>query len=419
MFALGRQLWMASSLVLLCVATAAQAQMPSPVSPSSVGLSAERLSQVEDVLRPYVQSGKIAGGATMVYRRGEVAHFETYGERDRQTGAPMTPTTLFCIYSMTKPITTVAALMLYEEGHFQLSDPVARYQPAFEDVRVYDTTASGQPTRVEPRRPMTIRDLMTHTSGLTYGVFSDTPVDSMYEEVGVLEEDRSLETAVDTLATLPLLNHPGETWHYSVSTDVLGRLVEVVSGKSLDTFCRTRIFDPLGMDDTMFEVPESEMDRFATNYAVNRKGELTVEDRADSSSFAAPVKMLSGGGGLVSTMDDYLRFARMLLNGGTLEGKRLLSPKTVEFMTQNHLDGTFEPGWGFGLGVRVNQDVSRTQVLGSAGMYGWSGAANTYFFVDPTEKLIGMVWMQLFPHGAYPIGPDFKVAVYQSIVESE
>lgn len=399
------------------LASTAQAQLAPTAEPSSVGLSAERLSEIEDAMQPYVKAGKVSGMMTMVYRKGEVAHFETYGDRDRKTEAPMTPKTLFRIYSMTKPITTVAALMLYEDGHFRLDEPVAKYLPAFKNVQVYDTAASGEPTRVEPRRPMTIRDLMTHTSGLTYGVFGDTPVDSMYQKVGVLDNDQTLAEAVDTLGTLPLLHHPGETWHYSVSTDVLGRLVEVVSGQSLDTFFRTRIFEPLGMDDTMFEVPEEELDRFATTYAVNKKGKLTVQDRADSSEFAAPVEMLSGGGGLVSTMYDYLRFSRMLLNGGALEGTRLLSPKTVDFMTQNHLDGTFEPGWGFGLGVRVNQDVSRTQILGSKGMYDWSGAANTYFFIDPKEELIAMVWTQLFPHGVYPIGPEFKIAVYQAMVE--
>lgn len=405
------------TLCLLLVASTAQAQLAPTAPPESVGLSADRLSRIEATMSAYVDDDRVAGLATMVYRRGEVAHVRTYGQRDRQSGAPMTPKTLFRIYSMTKPITTVAALMLYEEGHFQLGDPVARYLPAFEDVQVYDTTASGAPTRVEPQRPMTIRDLMTHTSGLTYGVFGDTPVDSMYRAAEILDKDRALAAAVDTLGTLPLLHHPGETWHYSVSTDVLGRLVEVVSGQSLDTYFRTRIFDPLDMDDTMFEVPSSEMDRFATNYTVNEEGTLTVEDRGASSQFAAPVRMLSGGGGLVSTMDDYLRFARMLLNDGILDGTRLLGSETVEFMTRNHLSGTFEPGWGFGLGVRVCTDLAQAQILGSEGMYGWSGAANTYFFIDPAEELIGMVWTQLVPHGLYPIGPQFRVGVYQSIVD--
>jgi len=417
MFRSCRRLWPTLVLTLVLLVPTANAQLAPTADPGEVGMSAERLSQIEETMTPYVEGNKVAGLMTMVYRRGEVVHYETYGDSDLQTEAPMTPNTLFRIYSMTKPITTVAALMLYEEGHFQLGDPVGRYLPALKDVQVYDTTTAGEPTQVELRRPITIHDLMTHTSGLTYGVFGDTPVDSMYQEVGVLDKDQSLSAAVDTLGTLPLLHQPGETWHYSVSTDVLGRLVEVVSGQSLDVFFQSRIFDPLGMDDTMFDVPPSELDRLATNYAVNKKGELTVQDRADSSEFAAPVKMLSGGGGLVSTMDDYLLFSRMLLNGGALEGTRLLSSKTVDFMTRNHLDGTFEPGWGFGLGVRVNQDVAQAQVLGSEGMYSWSGAANTYFFIDPKEELVGMVWAQFFPNGLYPLGSEFKVAVYQSIVE--
>ena len=404
-------------LFLLFVSTPAQAQLAPTADPATVGMSAERLSRISETLSPYVENDKLSGLMTMVYRRGEVVHFETHGDRDRQTNAPMNRETLFRIYSMTKPITTVAALMLYEEGHFQLDDPVAEYLPAFEDVQVYDTTAAGEPTRVEPRRPMTIRDLMTHTSGLTYGVFGNTPVDSMYTEVGILDNDRTLAAAVDTLGTLPLMHQPGDTWHYSVSTDVLGRLVEVVSGQTLDTFFQTRIFEPLGMDDTMFEVPADEMDRFATNYAVGEDGSLVAQDRKASSAFAAPVQFLSGGGGLVSTMDDYLRFARMLLNEGAIDGTRLLSPKTVALMTQNHLDGTHEPGWGFGLGVQVCTDLTDAQTLGSEGMYGWSGAANTFFFIDPKEELIGMAWTQLFPHGRYPIGPTFRVGVYQAIVE--
>jgi CubicO group peptidase (beta-lactamase class C family) len=264
---------------------------------------------------------------------------------------------------------------------------------------------------------MTIQDLMRHTSGLTYGVFGDTPVDSMYQAAGVLAGDRTLAAAVDTLATLPLLHQPGTQWHYSVSTDVLGRLVEVVSGQSLDAFFRTRIFEPLGMDDTMFEVPPDEMDRFATTYAMGEDGALVVRDRKGDSDFAAPVTFLSGGGGLVSTMDDYLRFARMLLNGGAVDGTRLLSPKTVDLMTQNHLDGTFSPGWGFGLGVQVATDLPAASTLGSEGMYGWSGLASTYFFVDPQEELIGMVWTQFVPNARYPIGEQFRVGVYQSIVD--
>jgi len=406
-----------AALCLLLAVPTAHAQLAPTAPPDAVGLSDDRLAQLSEQMRPYVEDDKVAGLMTMVYRRGEIAHYETYGQRDRQTGTPMTPNTLFRIYSMTKPITTVAALMLYENGHFQLDDPVAEYLPALEGVQVYDTTATGTPTRAEPRRPMTIQDLMRHTSGLTYGVFGDTPVDSMYQAAGVLSDDRTLESAVETLGTLPLLHQPGTQWHYSVSTDVLGRLVEVVSGQSLDTFFQTRIFDPLGMDDTTFEVPADAMDRFATSYSMGENGELAVRDRKQNSSFAAPVRFLSGGGGLVSTMDDYLRFARMLLGGGAVDGTRLLSPKTVDLMTQNHLDGTFEPGWGFGLGVRVNTDLPVASTLGSEGMYGWSGFASTYFFVDPKEELIGMVWTQLVPEGRYPIGPQFRVGVYQSIVD--
>ena len=385
--------------------------------PEAVGMSAERLGRIGPLMQQYVDEDKLAGILTMVARRGQTVHFQTYGTRNLESGAPMEPNTLFRIYSMTKPITSVAVLMLYEEGHFQLSDPVARYIPSFEGLKVYDADAPDGSKRADVQRPMSIRDLLTHTSGLTYGFFSETSVDTLYRETQLFGEDAPLADMVEKLSALPLLFQPGERWHYSVATDVLGYLVEVVSGQPFDAFLQTRIFAPLGMNNTSFEVAPDELDRFAVNYTFDEYGRLIPQDGGTTSSFAAPVRFFSGGGGLVSTASDYMRFAQMLLNGGQLGDVRLLSRKTVELMTANHLDGEFAPGWGFGLGVQVCTNVARTQVLGSEGTFGWSGAANTFFFIDPKEELIAMVWTQLFPYGFYPINNTFKVAVYQAIID--
>ncbi len=405
-----------SILLIGWLALPVAAQHASPVAPAeTAGMSAERLARIGPLMQAYVDDEHLAGIKMIVARRGKVVYYEDYGLRDIETSAPMTEDTIFRIYSMTKPITSVAVLMLYEEGRFRLNDPVARYIPAFKNLQVYD--ADDASMRAALRRPMTIRDLLTHTSGLTYGFFSETPVDTLYRRNGLFARGGDLEDFVGRLSDLPLLHQPGTTWHYSVSTDVLGYLVEVVSGQTLDVFFKERIFDPLGMKDTSFDVPPEKMDRFAANYHKDDNGRLEAVDAGATSQFAAPVRFFSGGGGLVSTAGDYMRFAQMLLNGGTLDGTRLLSPKTVELMTANHLDEDYAPGWGFGLGVRVCTDVARTQTLGSEGTFGWSGMANTYFFIDPEEELIAMVWTQFLPYGAYPIQNQFKVAVYQAIVD--
>ncbi len=386
-------------------------------APETAGLSVERLARIETLMQGYVDEQHVAGLITMVARRGAVIHFEQYGQRNLAAGTPMEDDTIFRIYSMTKPIVSVAALMLYEEGHYLLNDPVARYIPSFENLMVYDAEVPDGSKRTAPKRPVTIRDLLTHTSGFTYGFFSNTPVDTLYQQTGLFQSGGNLADFVQRLSHLPLLHQPGTQWHYSVSTDVLGYLVEVVSGQTLDVFLQERIFDPLGMTDTAFDVAPEKMDRFAANYQKNDSGQLEAVDAGATSQFAAPVRFFSGGGGLVSTAPDYMRFAQMLLNEGTLDGKRLLSRKTVALMTTNHLDGEYAPGWGFGLGVQVCTDVARTQTLGSEGTFGWSGMANTYFFIDPEEDLIGMVWTQFLPYGAYPFSNQFKVAVYQALVD--
>jgi CubicO group peptidase (beta-lactamase class C family) len=355
----------------------------------------------------------------MVARRGKLVHFEAFGKADVEADKPMRKDAIFRIYSMTKPITTVAAMMLYEEGKFQLGDSLSDYLPQFAAVEVYRDGGNES-----PHRPITVRDLLTHRSGLTYGLFSGTPVDKLYRESNVLDSSGTLKDMVDKLAAIPLLNQPGQKWHYSVSTDVLGYLVEVLSGQPLDEFFQQRIFDPLAMTDTGFYVPMGKKDRFPVNYVWNGEGERRVADHPATSRYLKKPTFHSGGGGLVSTTVDYMRFCQMLLSGGQLDGVRLLSPKTVEIMTMNHLDDAQTPnggvtlgnGAGFGLGFRVVTDVPRNERTVSTGTYGWGGMASTMFFIDPHEELIGIIMSQKLPT-YLRIRDEFQAAVYQSITE--
>jgi CubicO group peptidase (beta-lactamase class C family) len=335
---------------------------------------------------------------SLVVRHGKVVQLDALGQMDIEAGKPMQPETIFRIYSMTKPITTVAAMLLWEEGRFQLDDPVAKYLPELKGLRVH--AGKGDET-VAAHREMTIRDLMRHTSGLTYGVFSNTPVDQLYKEMQILDPDSSLAEMVEKLGKLPLLHQPGTRFHYSVSTDVLGRLVEVVSGKPLDEFFQERIFRPLDMKDTGFFVPEDKLARLAANYGPG----LQVIDAPGQSRYRTRPKRLSGGGGLVSTARDYLRFCQMLVQGGDLQGTRLLRPETVQQMTTNQLPKEAlplrildipMPGVGFGLGFSVRlADVN--PVLGVPGEFGWGGAASTHFWIAPKQELVVIVLQQYMP----------------------
>lgn len=391
------------------------------VAPEEVGLSAVRLRRIGDAMRRYVDEGKLAGIVTMVCRQGKVAHFQCFGTRDQEV--PMQRDAIFRIYSMTKPITTVAAMMLYEEGLFQLDDPVADYIPELNDVKVF--AGAGVPP-ADLARPISIRHLMTHTSGLTYGFLGASPVSAMYNQAKILRPDHSTKQMVQTLATLPLANQPGEAWRYSVSTDVLGHFVEVVSGMSLDAFFKTRIFEPLGMVDTGFWVREGQGHRFATNYGPAQDGGIRVIDDPATSKFSSPQKFFSGGGGLVSTAADYCRFCHLLLDGGAFGSARLLGHKTVELMAMNHLSddimpislGPSElPGEGFGLGGAVLLDVPASNSPGSVGTFRWGGAATTAFWVDYREELVGVLLTQFMPANHYRIRSEFKTLVYQALVE--
>jgi CubicO group peptidase (beta-lactamase class C family) len=330
--------------------------------------------------------------------------------------------TIFRIYSMSKPITSVAVMMLYEEGKFLLTDPVHKFIPAFADVRVLAQTPTGIDL-VPPQRAITIRDLLTHSAGLAYGL-DENYLDGLCQQSfwGLMRQDpeATLEKGVEAVASIPLAYHPGQGWRYSLATFVLGYLVQVVSSMPFDTYLQECIFGPLGMSDTGFYVPPGKLDRLAALYSPGKEGAgLEVID--GGFRVTDPKAIPAGGEGLVSTAADYVRFAQMLLNGGALDGVRLLSRKSVELMTINHLPAGTHPfgnrSSGMGLGVSVVIDLAGTQILGSVGSYGWGGAASTDFWVDPQEELIGVFMTQLMPSGTYPVHPEFRVAVYQALVD--
>ena len=379
----------------------AAAQSLPPAAPQELGFSPERLERISSWLRDDIAKGTIPGAVLMIVRHGKVAHFEAAGSLDADTKAPMTKDAIFRIYSMTKPIVSVAVMMLAEQGRIKLEDPIAKYIPSFKDMKVgVETSVDGKPKLelVAARRPITIQDLLRHSSGLTYGFFGDLMVKKLYLEAD-LRGDYDNAEFVDRLAKLPLAFQPGSTWDYSHSTDVLGRLVEVVSGKSLYRSLKETILDPLGMPDTSFTVAEpARQARIAEPLKTDRRIGADVE-------FNDPRlarKSEGGGGGMVGTVNDYARFLMMLRNGGTLDGKRYLGPKTVAYMTSDHTAGVITPGpyylpgpgYGFGLGFAVRKEAGVAQTPGSVGDYNWGGAGGTYFWVDPKEDLIVIYGMQ-------------------------
>ncbi len=404
------------------------------VDPCEVGLDARRLRRIDTHFSRYVDDGRLAGWQVMVSRHGKVAHLTSYGLADKEAGRKVETDTLWRIYSMTKPITSVAAMMLWEEGAFELSDPVSRWLPEFAEPRVYVGGSASKPVTVPAIEPIRVWHLLTHTAGLTYGFLRVHVTDELHRlrgfELGA-PDGFDLAACVRAWAELPLSFQPGAEWNYSVATDVLGRLVEVVSGQSLDTFFAERIFGPLGMKDTAFWCPEDRQHRLAALYAMapGRTGPVRAESAGKR--ITQPPSWLSGGGGLVSTTRDYTRFTWMLLNGGELEGTRLLSPRTVEYMTRNHLPGgadltsfgrplfaeTRFDGVGFGLGFGVVIDPVAYRTLSSEGEYHWGGMASTAFWVDPAEDLTVVFMTQLLPSSTYPIRTQLRQLVYQAIVD--
>lgn len=388
--------------------------------PQGLGFSVDRLERINTVMERYVDERKLAGIVTLVARHGQVAHAEKFGMQDMEADIPMAFDTIFRIYSMTKPITSVALMMLHEEARFHLSDPVANYLPEFADLKVYGPDGE----LVEPRHPMNITHLLTHTAGLSYGWHETAPVDELYRNAEVLNWDISPRELVRILGEIPLRYHPGTCWHYSVATDVVGALVEVLADMPFADFLQEKIFDRLGMADTSFYVSPEQLPRFASNYGPCEEKTIKAIDAAGTSDYCKPNVRQSGGGGLVSTTSDYLQFAQLMLNGGELDGVRLLGRKTVELMTQNHLAPSMLPmqisepmhGIGFGLGFSVLVDVAQSQMAGSPGNHGWGGAANTRFWIDPVEKIVSIIMLQYMPPGTYPVADDFESLVYQALV---
>ncbi|MBE9373519.1 beta-lactamase family protein [Saccharopolyspora sp. HNM0983] len=405
-------------------------------APDEVGLDAARLQRIDRHFEQYVTSGKLPGWLALVARGGRIAHLSTCGLRDIDEQLPVLRDTVFRIYSMTKPVTSVAAMMLHEQGKFELTDPVSDFIPSFADLQVYTGGTAREPRTRPATEPMRIWHLLTHTSGLTYAFHRLTPVDELYRRAGFeygMADGLDLQACCDAWAGMPLLFDPGTRWNYSVATDVLGRVVEVASGMPLAEYLRTAIFEPLGMTDTGFALDRGDADRLATLYAADAAGNARRHPQQDALHESAfePPKAPSGGGGLFSTAHDYHRFTRMLLRGGELDGQRLLGSRTVRYMTRNHLPGGVDletlamgsfseaanAGKGFGLGFSVLDDPAAAKVIGSAGEFAWGGLASTAFWVDPIEDLSVLFLTQLMPSSTHPIRSQLHQLVYQSIVD--
>jgi CubicO group peptidase (beta-lactamase class C family) len=409
------------AFVLLTGSAGAQAPLPS-ARPEQVGLSTERLGQIGQVLRREIEAGKIPGAVALVARKGRIAYYEAFGARDPETRAPMTRDTIFRIYSMTKPVTSVAIMMLQEEGRLVLNDPVSKFLPQLTklQVAVEKKDASGQTTveLVPAQREVTIQDLLRHTSGFTYGGrTTNLTVKEAYALAGVDSRDLTNAELVDRLAKVPLAHQPGTAWEYSRSVDVQGRVVEVISGATLGAFFADRIFRPLAMKDSGFSVPKAQQGRLAQAFPVDP----ATGEKISLIDVTTPPRYESGGGGAVSTADDYLRFAQMLLNGGRLYRARLLSRTTVAFMASDHLgpiSATLRrPGYTFGLGFQVRKDVGLDGQSGSIGEYGWAGAGGTYFWVDPREQLIAILMTQAPGPARLYYRHLFKELVQQALID--
>ena len=415
-------------------------------SPESAGMSKAAFDRIEDHLkRRYIDAGRFPGTQLVVLRRGKLVHSTVQGFADLERRAAMKDDTIFRIYSMTKPITSIAFMMLVEEGRVALDEPVHKYIPEWKNLGVFQAGIAPAFLTRPPSRPMLIVDLLRHTSGLTYGFQQRSNVDAAYREmkIGEVEKAGTLQSMIEQLAKVPLEFSPGEAWNYSVSTDVIGYLIGLISGRPFEQFLKERIFEPLEMKDTDFFVPAGKAGRFAACYSASpqgamtfhaseRKGDLTLQDDPATSTFLSPPSFISGGGGLCSTAADYLTFCRALLNGGELSGVRLVGPKTLALMTSNHLPGgrtlpemsrslfseaTYH-GIGFGLGFSVTLDPAQTLIPGSAGEYAWGGAATTSFWIDPAEELIAIFLTQVLPSTAYPIRRELRTMVYAAITES-
>lgn len=395
-------------------------------TPESVGMDSDRLARVRQRMQEFVDAGRLAGVVTMAARDGKIIHSEAVGYRDIDSGDPMEVTDIFRIYSMTKPVTGVAMMMLYEEGKFRLSDPVEKYIPEFTDLQVFAEQGPDGNMITEPQdHKMTIRELMSHTGGLSYGIFSQSEVDEMYVAANILDPGSTLQDMIDKLSAIPLRQQPGSTWHYSVSVDVQGYLVEKLSGQKFGDFLEERIFQPLGMTDTDFYVPAEKVNRFAQVYRYNPDSSLVAGEGFADANYLVNPNLQSGGGGLVSTARDYLAFSQMLLNGGELNGVRLLAPLTVELMHRNQMPEDMPVnvlgagGTSFGLDFAIVENPVAAESY-SKGEYYWGGAAGTWFWVDPVEDIVFVGMIQQFGANGHQV-PNVRgvsrTALYQAIME--
>ena len=418
-----------AGLILVMGSTAWAKDLPS-VRPEREGFSSERLDRITEITQAYVDEGKLAGVITMVSRRGKIVHFEAVGKRGANDDTPLQKDDLFRIYSMTKPITAVAAMQLYEQGKFHLSDPVSKYVPELKGLSVLN--ADGE--QVPAQREMTMQQLLTHTTGLSYGFNpKGDPVDQLYVDAD-LWNSADLDEFAQKVAKLPLKFEPGAQWHYSIAVDITGLVVERISGQSFDEYLQENIFEPLGMDDTFFAVPDDKVDRFLPNHFINPETKALTqipEEQGTAMRDYRNVTLFSGGGGLVSTTMDYMKFAEAMRNDGSYNGARILGPKTVKYMATNHLDASIvsggsgeQPtlggqlrGFGFGLGFGLVTDTAAGGVMGSVGEFNWGGAAGTVFWIDPVEELVVVGMIQLMG-SPYPFRSDLKVATYQALTES-
>lgn len=413
-------------------------------APEALGFDADGLSKTRELLGSYIGRGHIAGACVLIARHGQVAQLLTAGWADLEAKIPMAADTLFRIFSLTKPVTSVAALMLAEQGAIGLDDPVADYIPAFRDVRVFIREEHGRVVTEPPKRPPTIRHLLTHTSGIAgTAMRSDEPLAAAYRRARIGDERLSLAETCQRLAEIPLLFHPGECWRYGVSTDVLARVVEAASGMGFGAFLRDRLFTPLGMRDTSFAVPQEKRSRLAVLYTASPGGlrplrhahapsavaSADAVQPNDGAAEAGPPVLESGSSGLISTIGDFFRFAQMLLNEGSWQGRQLLRPETVRLMTTNQLPAHLLPyrmpwphvarytaGCGFGFGVRVVMDAAAGGLPGAVGEYGWAGAANTYLWIHPSERLVALLFTQAFPFMHTDLDIRFKRLVYEALV---
>jgi CubicO group peptidase (beta-lactamase class C family) len=408
--------------LMACQSTVGDAKNTAGVA-ESVGFSSERLDKIAPVMQEYIDQGKLAGTLTLVARNGKVAYLNAQGMQDKEAGEPMREDTIFRIYSMSKPVTAVAAMTLWEQGKFHMFDPIAKYLPELANIKVY-VSGSGENMVVEDAKtPIRIIDLFMHTSGFSYG-FTGSEVDKLYQQMLSKPDELNRGNILAKFAELPLTHQPGTAWNYGVSTDIIGFLVEKLSGKKLGEYMQETIFSPLGMEDTGFHVPANKVDRLTQIYTADRKtGQTIVMQNEPLGDFMSDPAIHNAGGGLVSTMQDYFTFAQMMLNGGEINGVRILGRKTVEYMGTNHLPEHLVPfsedsqGEGYGLAMSVTVDPGLSGFMSSKGNFGWGGAASTYFRVDPKEKIIIISMAQFIPMGFHRYHDDFRNLVYQALVD--